>query len=85
MDDESSKSLAVPPHRRDGEPWDQVASYCAAIGRLVEVRARGPSAKNVVWEVLILDVLDRLWSKMSDEEKHDVMERIRAAYGNRWE
>jgi hypothetical protein len=76
-----TKRSSLPPHRRHGDPSDPVAAYVALVDSLASARKSG----NVAWEVLVLDALDRAWWKLSSEQKRGAKERLRAAYGDRWE
>jgi hypothetical protein len=76
--------MSLPPHRRDGDPAAPLMIYLAAISKLAQIRQSAYS-KNAADEALVLDLLDRTWGKLSDDEKKAAKSALRQAYGNRWE
>jgi hypothetical protein len=57
--------------------------YLDAIRKLVDIRAH--ALKDAFEEAVVLDLLDRTWGKLSDDEKKAARSALRQAYGNRWE
>jgi hypothetical protein len=81
----TAKRSTLPPHRRNGEGPDPLTIYLSAIKKLARLRACTIINRKHCKEALVLELLDRTWAQLSDDEKKAARSALRQAYGNRWE
>ena len=68
-----TKRAFLPPHRRHGKDPNLVEAYVAIVDSLAKAR----KTKNVMWEAIALDALDRVWSKLTGKQKLTATKRLR--------